>query len=148
MDEHVGLAVRVPGHEVGGVREEGDEAAVGAERGIEAGAVPPSKATKRPSALIAGAPLEAFAAFPALSTLTRSVVPADARAGVARRARAPARTPTAATLATRVRDHVTAAVIRLFNERLSVATNQASRLMTFCPHWVISNASTTTYAPL
>src|SRR5207247_10339775 len=54
----------------------------------------------------------------------------------------------AAAVAPRARDRVTAGVIRLVNERQSVATNEASRLMTFCPHWVISNASTTTYAPL
>src|SRR2546430_856583 len=57
------------------------------------------KATKRPSGLIAG--LEALPpspSFPALSTLTRSVAPADAPVGVARRARTPERRPTAATM--------------------------------------------------
>src|SRR5207248_2743068 len=39
-DEHVGHAVGVPGHEVVGVRGEGHEAAVGAERGAAAVTVP------------------------------------------------------------------------------------------------------------
>src|SRR5207302_4811167 len=52
------------------------------------------KATKRPSALIAGNWLVLFPWVPSLATLTRSVVPAPA--GGARRARTPARRPTRA----------------------------------------------------
>src|SRR5205814_2244193 len=39
MDEHIGLPVGVPGHEVGGGRDEGHEATVGADRGTVAPAV-------------------------------------------------------------------------------------------------------------
>src|SRR5438132_451469 len=56
------------------------------------------KATKRPSALSAGLALLPCTSFPALFTLTRSVAPADAPVGVARRARTPERRPTAATM--------------------------------------------------
>jgi hypothetical protein len=50
-----------------------------------------TNATKRPSALIAGCWLSLFPWVPPLLTLTRSVVWADAAAGVARRVRTPAR---------------------------------------------------------
>src|SRR5439155_840659 len=56
------------------------------------------KATKRPSALIAGNWLVLFPWVPSPATLTRSVVWADATAGIARRARTPARRPAAAIL--------------------------------------------------
>ena len=60
-----------------------------------------SKATKRPSALIDGGGVGPsgggpICSFPALSTLTRSVVWADAPVGVARSTRTPARRPTRA----------------------------------------------------
>src|SRR5204862_7873609 len=83
VDEHVGRPVGVPGHEVRGARGERDEAAVGAEREVE---------VRSPG------PWNPFSWFPALSTLTRSVVPAAALAGTARRARTPVSRPTAAIL--------------------------------------------------
>src|SRR5207302_5324295 len=74
-----------------------------------------AKATKRPSGVIDGGGAKAperqgpFAWFPALSTLTRSVVPADAPAAGARSARAPARMRTAAPTRERVTHSVIAA---------------------------------------
>src|SRR5207248_2766048 len=114
MDEHVENPVGVPGHEVGGGRDEGHEAPVGADGDDAAPAVPlgsgvvhararESKATKRPLALIDGGGVGPsgggpICSFPALLTLTRSVVWADTTAGVARRARTPTRRPTTAIL--------------------------------------------------
>src|SRR5439155_19249934 len=61
------------------------------------------KATKRPSPLIPTPELPAFPWFPALSTLTRSVVPACAAAAVCNTPRIPTRKPSIAI----IRKHTT-----------------------------------------
>src|SRR5437867_474358 len=110
---HVLGPVGVPGHEVGGGRGEGHEAAVGADCHAHALGGAGGRANWRRQE--GQGPREN---------------PDGRHAGYARQGPRDGR------------GHL------LVNERQSVATNEASRLMTFCPHWVISNASTTTYAPL